>query len=588
MSYAQLSPGKLSKAHASLDGIANCTQCHTIGNKVVNQKCLTCHKDLGQQIARNKGFHVSALVKNKECVSCHNEHHGENFELIRLDKKTFNHNSTGYELKGAHKTKAQNCKECHQPAHIANPILKKKPNTYLGLSTQCASCHEDVHQKTLSNDCASCHDTQDFKGATLFNHDQADFPLDGAHQKVTCASCHKTEMRNGKSWTKYKGLSYVSCASCHKDVHKGEFGTNCKSCHTSDSFHKISPSKGFNHRLTGFTLEGKHDDIACKKCHESSSFQDFKNKKNISCVTCHKDVHEGKLGNDCKSCHNQTSFLLKNKKFVGKFDHDKTDYPLKGKHIKVDCRECHKADFTDKLAHNTCMDCHKDGHNGDFANKKTKYPDCASCHQVESFSPSLYTIEKHQKSAFPLDGAHVAQPCFSCHKIGNKWVFANMKTTCVACHSDVHEGKIDASYYPKQSCTTCHTSSEWPSIQFDHAKTKFPLAGGHSRVACKSCHWVKTEQGLEQLFKGLGQACATCHQDVHGKQFEHNGRTDCAVCHTVNAWTVTKFDHNTTNYRLDGQHKLVSCAKCHKATLANNPSIRLYKIEKYECIDCHL
>jgi len=180
-----------------------------------------------------------------------------------------------------------------------------------------------VHQKTLSNDCASCHDTQDFKGATLFNHDQADFPLDGAHQKVTCASCHKTEMRNGKSWTKYKGLSYVSCASCHKDVHKGEFGTNCKSCHTSDSFHKISPSKGFNHSLTGFTLEGKHDDIACKKCHESSSFQDFKNKKNISCVTCHKDVHEGKLGNDCKSCHNQTSFLLKNKKFVGKFDHDK-------------------------------------------------------------------------------------------------------------------------------------------------------------------------------------------------------------------------------------------------------------------------
>lgn len=588
MSYAQLSPGKLSKAHAGLEGISNCTQCHTIGNKVVNQKCLTCHKDLGQQIARNKGFHVSALVKNKECVSCHNEHHGENFELIRLDKKTFNHNSTGYELKGAHKTKAQNCKECHQPAHMANPVLKKKPNTYLGLSTQCASCHEDVHQKTLSNDCASCHDTQDFKGATLFNHDQAEFPLDGAHQKVTCASCHKTEMRNGKSWTKYKGISYVTCASCHKDVHKGEFGTNCKSCHTSDSFHKISPSKGFNHSLTGFTLEGKHDDIACKKCHESSSYQDFKNKKNISCVTCHKDVHEGKLGNDCKSCHNQTSFLLKNKKFVGKFDHDKTDYPLKGKHIRVDCRECHKADFTDKLAHNACMDCHKDGHNGDFANKKTKYPDCASCHQVESFSPSLYTIEKHQESAFPLDGAHVAQPCFSCHKTGKTWVFANMKTTCVACHSDVHEGKIDSSYYPKQSCTSCHTSSEWSSIQFDHAKTKFPLAGGHSRVACKSCHWVKTEQGLEQLFKGLSQQCATCHQDVHGKQFEHNGRTDCAVCHTVNAWNVTKFDHNTTNYRLDGQHKLVSCAKCHKATLANNPSIRLYKIEKYECIDCHL
>ena len=176
MSYAQLSPGKLSKAHATVDGISNCTQCHTIGNKVVNSKCLTCHKDLNLQIARNKGFHVSALVKNKDCVQCHNEHHGENFELIRLDKKTFNHIATGYELKGAHKTKVQNCKECHQPSHMANPALKKKANTFLGLSTQCASCHEDVHQNTLSNDCAKCHDMQDFKAAKLFSHDQSDFP----------------------------------------------------------------------------------------------------------------------------------------------------------------------------------------------------------------------------------------------------------------------------------------------------------------------------------------------------------------------------------------------------------------------------
>ena len=91
-SFCQLSPGKLSKSHSKLEGITNCTQCHLIGDKVSNQKCLTCHKDLNLQITKNKGFHSSPQNKNKECIECHSEHHGLNFEMVRFDKKTFNHN----------------------------------------------------------------------------------------------------------------------------------------------------------------------------------------------------------------------------------------------------------------------------------------------------------------------------------------------------------------------------------------------------------------------------------------------------------------------------------------------------------------
>lgn len=588
---AQLSPGKLSKAHAKLEGLSNCTQCHTIGDKVSNQKCLACHKELNAQVSKNKGFHASTQVKGKDCMTCHSEHHGLNFDAIRFDKKTFNHNLTGYELKGGHKTKVKNCNDCHKAENIVIPTLKNKPNTFLGLDTKCLSCHDDYHQKTLSNDCASCHDFNDFKKAPFFNHDKTEFALVGAHKKQDCASCHKEEIRNGKKFVKYSGLAFSNCTSCHKDIHKGDYGNNCKTCHNEESFTKISPSKSFNHTVTGYTLEGKHRDINCKKCHDSPSgnFKEFAQKNDITCLTCHKDIHEGKLGNDCKSCHNQNSFLLKNKSYTGKFDHDKTDYPLKGKHEVVDCKTCHKSDFTDPIQHKDCMNCHKDKHNGDFDPKKDKYPDCASCHNVDGFTPSLFTIEQHNKSKFKLEGGHIAQPCFSCHLTDKKWIFSKMETECISCHKDIHAGIIDPKYYgEKQSCSTCHSTENWQSVGFDHKTTKYPLVGGHLKAKCGDCHIDRKTNPLKQVFKGLSQDCATCHEDIHGGQFAKNGITNCAKCHGINAWDTSNFNHDNTNYKLDGEHKNVACAKCHKATLAGNKNIKSFKIAKYQCIDCHL
>ena len=97
--WAQLSPGKLTKAHSKLEGLANCTQCHTIGAKISEQKCLDCHKELKGRISSKKGYHVSSAVKGKECITCHSEHHGLNFDMVRFDKKTFDHKLTCYELK---------------------------------------------------------------------------------------------------------------------------------------------------------------------------------------------------------------------------------------------------------------------------------------------------------------------------------------------------------------------------------------------------------------------------------------------------------------------------------------------------------
>ncbi|MDD2995319.1 MAG: hypothetical protein PHP99_03775, partial [Paludibacter sp.] len=48
--YSQISPGDLSEAHAHLEGLSNCTQCHTVGEKVTREKCLDCHKEIKSNI----------------------------------------------------------------------------------------------------------------------------------------------------------------------------------------------------------------------------------------------------------------------------------------------------------------------------------------------------------------------------------------------------------------------------------------------------------------------------------------------------------------------------------------------------------
>ena len=51
---AQISPGDLSNPHSNLEGISNCTQCHVLGNKQTNEKCLACHTEINERISAKK------------------------------------------------------------------------------------------------------------------------------------------------------------------------------------------------------------------------------------------------------------------------------------------------------------------------------------------------------------------------------------------------------------------------------------------------------------------------------------------------------------------------------------------------------
>jgi len=509
--FCQISPGDLTQVHSHLEGISNCTLCHTLGEKVSDEKCLDCHKELKARIDKKAGYHVSSEVEGKSCVKCHNDHHGKKFQIIRFDTLQFNHDLTGYQLEGAHKLKK--CDDCHRKKFIADQKIKEKKFSYLGMNTSCLTCHDDFHQKTLSENCTNCHGFEKFKPTTKFDHNNSKFALKGKHVEVKCIKCHQVDTLNGVKFQHFIGVKFDNCTSCHTDVHKNRFGQDCRKCHTEESFTVV--------------------------------------------------------------------------KGMDKFDHDKTRFPLKGKHQTVTCTSCHKTKITDPIKHDRCTDCHQDYHQKQFV-KNGVNPDCSECHSVNSFTGASFSIEQHNKSEFQLQGAHLATPCTACHLKGEKWSFKKIGERCNDCHKDIHDQYIDKKYYPESDCRACHSVEVWSNVNFDHNTTKFKLVGAHNRQTCRACHFKgSTEEVLKQEFKGLPTQCAQCHKDSHFGQFEVQGVTDCTRCHTNENWKPEKFDHNTARFVLDGRHINVACIKCHKVQVIDDKKVIQYKFEEFKCETCH-
>jgi nitrate/TMAO reductase-like tetraheme cytochrome c subunit len=295
-------------------------------------------------------------------------------------------------------------------------------------------------------------------------------------------------------------------------------------------------------------------------------------------------VHQNKFGNDCRKCHNEFSFTQVTS--LTSFNHEKTDFPLRGKHQNLDCKSCHKKSVTQALKHNLCTDCHTDYHEGQLA-KNGASPDCNTCHSVNGFSPSNYTIEKHNESNFTLDRAHLATPCFTCHKPQEKWNFTNKGTRCIDCHENIHKAVLAEKYLPNNDCKNCHSTSLWADIEFDHNKTNYKLEGKHGDISCRNCHFSEQNEITVQQFANLSTSCENCHQDVHFKQFEVNKRTECENCHTPHNWEPEKFNHNIARFKLDGEHVGLDCVECHKPTDGLIQNYIVYKFDDITCASCH-
>jgi cytochrome c7-like protein len=596
--HAQLSPGDLSRFHQSLEGARNCQHCHEAGRGVTADKCLTCHTALGQRIAAGKGLH--ARPGYTACERCHVEHQGRAFEIVfwgKEGKAAFDHGQTGFRLEGRHA--ALGCETCHNARKVQDAAALARgganlQRTFLGLGTGCTSCHADPHAGQFHpRGCADCHGQDRWKPPARFDHEKTAFPLTGRHERVTCAQCHPAAAGQP---ARFKGTPFATCASCHKDPHAGRLGTQCASCHTTEGWSRIEPGR-FDHSKTRFPLTGLHRSVTCAKCHPAApggglKFQGIAFQQ---CSSCHQDPHAGRLGAQCAGCHRTDGWR---KVEGGKFNHDQTGYPLRGRHAKVECDSCHEPGRPRKLPHARCTDCHEDRHAGQLA-MRADGGRCEACHDVEGFEPAHFTPEDHAKTKLPLDGAHLAVACDDCHEevprerlralgfargpgSGSTEQIRFASTRCVECHQDPHRGQTAKA----GACETCHRVTAWPEVVFDHARTRFPLAASHAAVPCRGCH-PGNDGAL--AFSGRPTECAGCHQDPHAGRFARSGRTDCARCHEPTQWIrVVNFDHDReTGFKLEGAHRAVPCAGCHRQRTADGRFIMKYAGIGRSCADCH-
>ena len=417
-------------------------------------------------------------------------------------------------------------------------------------------------------------------------------PLAKAHEKLeglkNCTQCHEAGQQ----------VSDTKCLACHKELQPeiakstGFHGRippgqrSCNACHhehQGKDFELIDwgakGKKSFDHAKTGFLLKGKHAALDCAKCHEKpQTFLGMEGK--TSCLACHKDEHRGQLGTNCAACHNENAW-----KPAPGFNHAKTDFALRGAHIKVDCAKCHarEGDFTrfKPVAHDSCTSCHKDPHESRFG------VDCTRCHVEDSWKQLKQASQErafHEKTRYPLRGAHQTVACKLCHGPNErmrKAVYKNLAFAhCTDCHADAHEGQL-----AQNACERCHDVNGFKPARFelaDHAKTKYPLLGSHAAVACNACHKEgKNVRGLV-AFHPAAEKCESCHTDPHAGQL----KPACAECHQLSSFHEVKLDHDKdTRFALTGSHKTAQCGSCHFA--ANAKAAVRYKPIDTACASCH-
>ena len=560
------SPGPLAKGHAELDGLQNCTRCHAAGQKLSPDRCLECHKEVRARIAEGKGLHGRIPAGERACENCHHEHQGRSFPLVDWGpggERRFDHAKTGWPLRGKHAR--LECATCHESRRVttaeARQVAAKGRHTFLGLPLACADCHFDEHRGQAARDCQRCHDEKAWKPAPGFDHRKTAYPLQGLHARVGCAKCHESQ---------------------------------------------ADPA-------------GKRAFPAAV----SERFLRFKPVAHAACTDCHKDPHQNRFGQACATCHSVAGWKKLKPAGQAVGFHDKTRYPLRGKHAEAACQACHgpfrgqKAARYKGLAFETCTRCHADTHVGQMGRSGSPEAACERCHGVDGFQPAKFDLAEHDKTRYPLEGGHRAVACALCHprdpKLEARFPAATRSALaaqkrpatvslfrvdrnvdarrCQACHRDVHAGQF-ASRVEKGGCQACHELASFKQVRFDHAKdSRFPLLGKHATAACGSCHRAGAgPSGPVVRYRPLDLACASCHADPHVGQFAVKGATECSKCHFADDWKKLLFKHEPpfTGYRLDGKHRQVACARCHQAVaVARGVEVRRYRPLPTACESCH-
>ena len=544
---------------------ANCRACHaSLDFKGVSTKCAVCHKD----------FHRGEL--GSDCAVCHSPR-----SFVDRSRMVQAHQTTRFPLTGAHVL--ADCLSCHPP--VAQGHM-----SFVGRPLECFACHIAAYNATTSpgpgghkaagfpTQCEACHTTVEWQGSGTFDHNTTKFPLTGAHTSVGCASCHNAGV--------YKGLS-TTCVSCHQTAFNNTttpahaaagFPVDCTMCHATANWTGAT----FDHNKTAFPLVGAHLTVLCASCHGDGVYKG----KAMACIACHQTNFDNtanpkhsaaSFGNTCLDCHSMNPGWA-----PASWVHPTNLFQFTGAHIAIaaDCKSCH-ADNVFKGKGTTCITCHLAAYNATTApaHASAGYSTtCTDCHTTTNWAGATFD---HQKTLFPLFGAHTTVTCAQCHGDG---VYKGKAITCISCHQAAFNGTANPKHasagFLATNCTTCHTTNPgWAPATWTHPTNLFQFTGAHVALAadCAQCH-------ADNVFKGKGTTCVTCHlakynatsTPVHSSS---GFSTTCETCHTTSTWLGAVFDHSKTLFPLTGAHIATACSGCH--------GDGVYKGKAITCVSCH-
>ncbi len=236
---------------------------------------------------------------------------------------------------------------------------------------------------------------------------------------------------------------------------------------------------------------------------------------------------------DCSACHTADGWR------PVAFAHDRTGFPLEGRHHDVSCQACHKTGtFADPVPR-ACSACHRDPHLGRLGQR------CQDCHDPASFAAPAFGSEAHRRTSFPLTGRHAVLACEECHGDRRDRGFNRPNPRCAGCHeADLARASGGGAAVDHSipgfavECRSCHSTWRFTPASFPAHQVCFDIRQGpHAGIRCKDCHTTFPAVDLSQpLTCNTDTAnCLRCHGGVAP---QHSGvagfamvNRKCYECH---------------------------------------------------------
>lgn len=543
-----------------------CINCHVQGSRLAssvkptnhaptNERCDQCHTSTATW-ANARWVHTGITTN---CARCHN-------------------GSIASGKSSSHQVTNAPCESCHSTSSWSGARVDHSTVT----RGSCQTCHngskatgKSTNHILTNASCDSCHNTSAWLPAT-FNHATAATP-------GSCAGCHNNSAAKGKASTHVP--TSLSCEACHgtttfnpatftHTTAQGVTAGGCGGCHNGSYAAGGAVGKGSTHLPTS---------LSCDRCHATGS--------PFTTSTFTHTAAQGVTSGSCSGCHNGAYTAMG---AVGKTTN----------HVATSaaCDVCHRTtawtpaiNVHANAAPGGCASCHGSSATGKGNGHIPTSLSCDACHTNTSpFTTETFNHTAAQgvtaggcntchNGSYTASGAvgkgngHIptSLSCDRCHGATSPFTTSTFAHTsaqgvttggCNSCHNGAYTasgavGKPANHITTSSSCDTCHSTTAWTPVNFNHGSVATP-------GSCNGCHNGTQARGKAATHVPTSLSCEVCHNTstFNPSTFTHTaaqGVTSggCNTCHN-GSYTAGGAVGKATGHIPTS----LSCDRCHAAS----------------------